>query len=76
MDAKDVTLHIIGVIMAEQYSINKGLRLFGQDGEKAVTKELSQMHNMSVYHPVHAHDLTREEKHQALESLIFLTKKR
>jgi hypothetical protein len=76
MDAKNVTMHIIGVIMAEQYSINKGLKLFGKDGEKAVTKELSQMHDMVVYTPVHAHELTREQKHQALESLIFLTKKR
>ncbi len=34
------------------------------------------MHNMVVYTPVHAHELSREQKHQALESLIFLTKKR
>jgi hypothetical protein len=36
MSVKDITLHIIGVIMAEQYIINKGLKLFGKDGEKAV----------------------------------------
>jgi hypothetical protein len=34
------------------------------------------MHDMVVYTPVHAHELTREHKHQALESLNFLTKKR
>jgi hypothetical protein len=63
--------------MAEQYSITKGLKLFGKEGEKAVTKELSQMHDMIVYTSVHAHELTRKQKHQALEeSLIFLTKKR
>ena len=76
MSAKDVTLHSSGVIMAEQYSIKKGLKVFGKEGEKAVTKELSQMHDMVVYTPVHAHELTREQKLQALESLIFLTKKR
>ena len=76
MSAKDITLHILGVIMAEQYSIKRGLKVFGKEGEKAVTKELSQMHDMVVYTPVHAHELTREQKVQALESLIFLTKKR
>ena len=38
--------------MVEQYSINKGLKLFGKEGKKAVTKELSQMHDMIVYTPV------------------------
>jgi hypothetical protein len=75
MNAKDITLHI-GVIMAVQYGINKGLKLFGKEGEKAVTKELSQMHDMVVYTPMHAHELTRDQKRQALESRIFLTKKR
>jgi hypothetical protein len=65
MSAKDVTLHIIGVIMAKQYSIKKGLKVFGKEGEKAVTKELSQMHDMVVYTPVHAHELTREQKPSA-----------
>jgi hypothetical protein len=41
-----------------------------------VTKELSQMHDMIVYTHVHAHKLPREQKHQTLESLIFLTKKK
>jgi hypothetical protein len=34
------------------------------------------MHDMVVYTPVHAHELTSDQKRQALESLIFLTKKR
>eukprot|EP00804_Cyclotella_cryptica_P010749 CCRYP_005527-RA/>CCRYP_005527-RA protein AED:0.26 eAED:0.17 QI:0/0/0/1/1/1/3/0/840 len=50
--------------------------LFGEDGRKAVTAELTQMHDMATYKPVHAHELTREQRVQDLSSLMFLTQKR
>jgi hypothetical protein len=37
--------------MMTQYSLNAGLKKFGEAGEKAVTKELSQFHDMSVFEP-------------------------
>ena len=39
-------MHIIGVILAQQYSVKKGTKLFGDEGRKAVSKELQQMHDM------------------------------
>ena len=71
-----IIFHIVGVIMAQQYSVKKGIELFGEKGEKAVTKELTHMHDMKVYHPMDPKELTREQRKEALLSLIFLTQKR
>ncbi len=70
-----VVMHILGVVLAEQYSINKGIRLFGDRAKESVSKELKQLHDYVTYTPVHAHKLTPEQKKQALASLIFLTEK-
>jgi hypothetical protein len=59
-----------------QYSVNKGLKLFGKDGETAVLEELKQLHDRGVIRPVNAKDMSREEKQQALQYLMFLKKKR
>ena len=71
-----VVMHILGVVLAEQYSINKGIRLFCDRAKESVSKELKQLHDYVTYTPVHAHELTPEQKKQALASLIFLTAKR
>eukprot|EP00804_Cyclotella_cryptica_P005141 CCRYP_018676-RA/>CCRYP_018676-RA protein AED:0.47 eAED:0.17 QI:0/0/0/0.75/0.33/0.25/4/0/800 len=46
--------------------------LFGEGGRKAVTAKLTQMHDMATYTPMHAHELTREQRVQALSLLMFL----
>ena len=35
-----VVMHMLGVIMAQQYSIQKGIKPFGDEGRKSVSKEL------------------------------------
>lgn len=59
-----------------QYSLKKGLMVFGEEGEKAVTKELGQFHDMSVFIPMDPTKLTKEERAAALASLIFLKQKK
>ena len=56
-------------------SLKKGLREFGAKGKEAAMKEMQQHHDMSTFKPVHAKDLSRDEKHKALRSLIFLKQK-
>ena len=34
----EVTEHVFGVVMTEQYSLNAGLKGLGKNGEDAVTK--------------------------------------
>jgi hypothetical protein len=63
-------------IMMSQYNMEKGIKLFGQDGVNDVLSKLSQLHNRSVLDPKDAKTLSREEKKAALEYLMFLKKKR
>ena len=63
-------------IMLSQYGLKKGLRLFGEDGEAAVTKELQQLHDREVLEPKHPNELTKEQRVRALSYLMFLKMKR
>ena len=62
--------------MASHFPLKKGIALFGDKAEKATTEELQAIHDMGTYEPLDASKLTREEKRDALESLLFITEKR
>ena len=62
--------------MAQHFSIRAGLKKFGRKGEKAVSNELTQLHTMSTYYPVDPTTLTKKQKLDALNSLMFLIEKR
>ncbi len=59
-----------------QYTLDAGLRKFGDEGETAVTKELRQFNTYNVFEPLEANSLSNEEKKGALSLLIFLKEKR
>jgi hypothetical protein len=59
-----------------QYSMNKGLKLFGNKGTEAVRKEMEQLDKMSVLEPINPSDLTLSEREKVLEYLMFLKEKR
>ena len=46
--------------MTEQMGWRKGLKLFGERGEKAVEGELQQIHDMEGFHPKHWYELTKK----------------
>ena len=46
--------HIMGVIMAEHFSLKKGIKLFGDKAEDATTEELRAIHDMGTYKPIDA----------------------
>ncbi len=60
---EDPTAHTILI----QYSVNKGLKVFGERGANAVIVELQQLHDRRLMVPKNASKLTREEKKTALE---------
>ena len=76
MSDEEIEAHILGVIMVEHYSMKKGIDLFGDRAEIAVTKELKKVNDMNTYEPKHAQDLTNKERKEALASLLFITEKR
>ena len=73
---KQSDAHIVGVILAQQYSLKKELKLFGEKADAAVNKELRQIHVMETYEPVDPKTMTYEDRKKALASLLFITEKR
>jgi hypothetical protein len=59
-----------------QYSVKKGLKVFGQAGVDAVVSEMRQLDERKVIEPKNAALLTRGEKRDSLQYLMFLKKKR
>ena len=58
-----------------QVSLKQGLKKWGKDAAEATMAKMQQLHK-NVVEPVKWDDLTREEKSQALRSMIFLKQKR
>ncbi len=67
--------HALGIALVH-YSMGAEIKMFKERGEAGVTKELTQMHDMDVFHPVARDLLTKEERTKALSSLMFLMEKR
>ena len=71
-DKEDINEHILGLIMTLQYTLKKGIELFGEKAEEAAVKELKQIHNMDTYMPIDLKTLSKEEANKALSALFFL----
>ncbi len=65
----------LGVALVH-YSMNGGIKKFETKGKAGVTKELTQMHDMSMFRPIEVESLTYNEQKKALSSLMFLKEKR
>ena len=59
-----------------QYTLKKGLQVFGPKGTEAVFSEMKQLHDRNVCEPVHVKSLSSEQKNKALGYLMFLKQKR
>ncbi len=62
--------------MAQHFSLHVGLKKFGDEAKKSVTKELTQIHNMGTYTPMVPDEKTADQKRQAMRSLMLITEKR
>ena len=58
---------------AQTFSLNKGIKEFGNKGYQAAHKKIKQLHNRIVFKPILIEKLTSIKKRRALESLIFVT---
>ncbi len=68
-------LKVWGYVMT-QYNLKPGLRKFENKGEMAAVNKLTQLHIMDTWKPMYADKLSREQRMQALSSLLFLKEKR
>jgi hypothetical protein len=65
----------LGIVLVH-YSMKAGIKKFQDRGKAGVSKELTQMHDMEVFHLVIRDSLTKVERAKAITSLIFLKEKR
>ena len=49
LDKEDTYLHILVVVMAQQFSLRAGLKNFGNERRKAVSKNLTQLNDKIAY---------------------------
>ena len=59
-----------------QYTLSKGLQVFGPLGKEAVFREMQQLHQWKVCEPCKATDLFAEQHKASLGYLMFLKQKR
>eukprot|EP00957_Ditylum_brightwellii_P067358 5113240-Ditylum_brightwellii.AAC.1 len=50
-DGNSLTEQLLGVILAQNYNLKKGLKLFGDRAKIATTKELQQIHDFGTCIP-------------------------
>jgi hypothetical protein len=59
-----------------QLNMKQGIKTFGKAGINAVQAELKQLHDREVMQPVHANELSHDQKKASLQYLMFLKQKR
>ena len=64
-----------GTSFAQQYLLNKGLKVFGQKGREASKKEMDQLHCRSYFTPISIAGMTLIERRKAQQALMFMGEK-
>ena len=74
----DITKGVMehGASFAQQYMLEKGLKIFGPRGHDASKKEINQLHQRTCFAPLLVSEMTQSEKKKAQLALMFLTEKR
>jgi hypothetical protein len=67
-------IKVWGYLMT-QYNLKPGLRKFGDKGAKAAMDKLTQLHIMDTWTAMDPSKITREDRMQALSTLLFLKEK-
>ena len=76
LSPEEIDLHILGVILENQYKLKKGKELVGDRCNKAVMAELSEIDGLETYEPQRIKDLSYKDKKRALKSLILISEKK
>ena len=76
MNGEECEAHVVGLVLAQVYSLRKSTELFGEKAEHATMTELSQVDDFEAYRPLHKHELSEQDRKDALESMIRVTEKR
>ena len=61
-----------GASFVQQFLLHKGLKVFGEHGHEAATKEMDQLHRRNCFTPISVKDMTSTERRKAMGALMFL----
>ena len=67
---------MVGLVLAQMYSLGKGTEIFSEKAEQATMTELTQIDEFETFKPIHKHQLSKQDRRDALESMIKVTEKR
>jgi hypothetical protein len=75
---QDITMNVKqhGASFAQQYILQKGLKVFGKQGHQASKKEINQLLKRMCFAPLKVKDMKPSERKKAQMALMFLTEKR
>jgi hypothetical protein len=75
---QDITRNVSehGASFAQQYTLQKGLKVFGNKGYEASKKEIDQLHRRTCFAPLKVKEMKPSERKKAQMALMFLTEKR
>ena len=74
MDIRNKTMES-GASFAQQYPLKKGLKVFGEAGKVAASKEVDQLYKRLSFAPIDIKDLSNRERRKAQVAIMLLTKK-
>jgi hypothetical protein len=74
---KDITMNVNkhGASFAQQYMLQKGLKVFGIKGHEALMKEIDQLHKRTCFAPLKVKEMKPSKRKKAQMALMFLTEK-
>ena len=75
MQIKDKFRTNAGLQFIQQHYLNKGLKLFGNEGREAVDAELEQLLRRDCFRPEHVSNLSEQERMRAQEAMMLLAEK-
>jgi hypothetical protein len=75
---QDITMNVNEhkASFAQQYMLQKGLKVFGNKGHGALMKEIDQLHKRTCFAPFKVKEMKHSKRKKAQMALLFLTEKR
>ena len=70
MTSEENEAHVVGLVLAQMYSLRKGTELFGEKAGQATMTELTQIDDFETYKPLHKHNLSEQDRRNALKPMI------
>jgi hypothetical protein len=65
-----------GASFAQQYMLQKGLKVFGEKGHDASKKKINQLHKRTCFAALKVKEMKPSERKKVQMALMFLTEKR